>query len=164
MSSHTFEQLLERASKLCGVGAGFWDIWGRYHETPLEAKQAILRAKGYDATGAKTLERSLAARTRREWDSLLPPAAVVGESDTLELAVNVRTEWVGEVARFRVRAEDGTVTDFELKLRICRPPRRSRWMAPRGSARRRGCRFACRSVTTTLPPRWAAQRRRAAWR
>ena len=117
MSSHTFEQLLERASKLCGVGAGFWDIWGRYHETPLEAKQAILRAKGYDATGAKPLERSLAARTRREWDSLLPPVAVVGESDALELAVNVRSEWVGEVARFRVRTEDGSVTDFELKLR-----------------------------------------------
>ena len=117
MSSHTFEQLLDRASELCGVGAGFWDIWGRYHETPLEAKRAILRAKGFDAADAESLERSLGARTRREWDSLLPAAVVVGESDALELAVSVRSEWVGEVARFRVRAEDGSVSDFELKLR-----------------------------------------------
>lgn len=116
MSSHTFEQLLERASAICGVDPGFWDIWGRYHETSREAKQAILRAKGFDATNAEALERSLAEHTRREWESLLPPAIVTGESDTLELPVNAPSEWMGHRARFDVRAEDGASSAFEVNL------------------------------------------------
>lgn len=117
MSSHTFEQLLERAAGLCGVDPGFWDIWGRYHETPREAKQAILRAKGFDARDAASLERSLDARTRGEWEPLLPPSVVAGESDTLELPVSVPSQWVGESARFEVRAEDGSTSAFDLTLR-----------------------------------------------
>jgi 4-alpha-glucanotransferase len=117
MSSHTFEQLLERAAGLCGVDPGFWDIWGRYHETPIEAKQSILRAKGYDAGDAGRLERSLHRQSRREWEAMLPPSVVTGEADTLELPVSVRSEWVGERAQFEVRAEDGSVAEFELSLR-----------------------------------------------
>ena len=40
----------------------------------------------------------------------------MGESDALELTVSVRSEWVGEAARFRVRAEDGSVSEFVLML------------------------------------------------
>ena len=83
MHSDTFEQLLDRAATLCGIGPGFWDIWGTYHETTREAKQAILRAKGLDAAGAASLERSLAARTRHDWDRLLPHSIVTGEAESL---------------------------------------------------------------------------------
>src|SRR5215471_13522161 len=116
MPSHTFEQLLERTAELCGVGPGFWDIWGKYHETPLAARQSILRAKGFDAADAKSLERSLAEYTRREWDTLLPVSLVVDEGDALEVPVHARSEWMGESARFQVREEDGRVSRFELKL------------------------------------------------
>src|SRR5205809_1016874 len=68
MHSDTFEQLLDRAATLCGIGPGFWDIWGEYHETTSDAKRSILRAKGYDADDAASLERPLAARTRRACD------------------------------------------------------------------------------------------------
>jgi 4-alpha-glucanotransferase len=117
MPPPTFEKLLERASEICGVHAGFWDIWGKYHETPLEAKRSILRAKGFDATDAAALERSLAGYTRREWDPILPPSIVTGESDVLELPVSVRAEWLGETARFRIRAEDGSASEHQLTLR-----------------------------------------------
>ncbi len=116
MHSDTFDQLLDRAAALCGIGPGFWDIWGRYHETTRAAKQSILRARGFDASDAASLEHSLAEHTRREWEQLLPPAIVADEADSLELPVNVRAECLGEVAQFRVRAEDGTVTRFDLKL------------------------------------------------
>src|SRR4051812_34123865 len=116
MHSDTFEQLLDRAATLCGIGPGFWDIWGKYHETTRAAKQAILRAKGFDAADASSLERSLAAHTRREWDRLLPPSVIAGEAGHLDIPISVRAENLGELARFRVRAEDGAVSELEVKL------------------------------------------------
>src|SRR5207244_1237076 len=73
-------------------------------------------AKGFDATDAASLEQSLAEHRRREWEQLLPPAIVAGVSDDLEVPVGVRAEWLGEPVRFRVLAEDGTVTEIDLKL------------------------------------------------
>jgi 4-alpha-glucanotransferase len=117
MSSETFEQLLERAASLCGIDAGFWDIWGRYHSTSTEAKQAILRAKGVDASSAESLERSLAERERREWQRLLPPVVVAsGERDSIELAVNAPAELTGEEARVTVRREDGGTSEYTVSL------------------------------------------------
>src|SRR4051794_6391457 len=116
MLPDNFERLLDRAAALCGIGPGFWDIWGRYHETTRAAKQSILRAKGFDATDAASLERSLDAYTRREWDALTPPALVTEEADTLELPLNVAADRLGEIAQVQVRAENGAVTKLELKL------------------------------------------------
>src|SRR5947209_4755643 len=116
MHSDTFEQLLDRAATLCGIGPGFWDIWGKYHEITREAKQSILRAKGIESAGASSLERSLAARTRRQWDRLLPQSIVTGESDHLDAPLSVLVESLGNLVRFHVRAEDGAVTAVELKI------------------------------------------------
>lgn len=116
MPFDTFEQLLERACALCGVDPGFWDIWGKYHETTLAAKQAILRAKGFDATGAASLARSLAERSRAEWERLVPPSLVLDESQPVELPISVRADALGDCARIQVRAEDGNLTVLELKL------------------------------------------------
>src|SRR4051794_29228256 len=116
MHSDTFEQLLDGAAALCGIGPGFWDIWGRYHQTTREAKQAILRAKGFDARDAASLERSLAEHTRREWGRLIPHSIVTGESDRVHVPVSVPAEWTGEFVRFRVLAEDGTAADIQLRL------------------------------------------------
>jgi 4-alpha-glucanotransferase len=116
MPSDTFEQLLGRACALNGIDPGFWDIWGKYHETTLAAKQAILRAKGFDATDAASLKQSLADHDRAEWERILPPALVVGESEPIELAVSVRADALGERIHLQVRAEDGNFAAFELKL------------------------------------------------
>src|SRR5436190_13856081 len=117
MHSDTFEQLLDRAATLCGVGPGFWDIWGEYHETTSDAKRSILPAKGYDADDAASLERSLAARTRHDCDRLLPQSIVTGESDHMEAPLNVPVESLEELVRFLIRAEDGATTEVVLKLK-----------------------------------------------
>ncbi|MGD0500166.1 MAG: 4-alpha-glucanotransferase [Bryobacteraceae bacterium] len=120
MSSSTnpngFDQLLDQAASSRGVDPGFWDIWGQYHATPPETKQAILQAMGVAAGSAEELGRSLANQTRREWGRLLPPAIVTGESDTTELPLHVPAEHLGERVRISVVREDGTSADFELNL------------------------------------------------
>ena len=114
MPSETFEQLLDRAAALCGVEAEFWDIWGRHHATSVAAKQAILRAKGFAADDAASLDRSLAAVARREWMRLLPPVLVQGETDAVMLSLNLPADSVGLRARIAVRPENGPASEFEL--------------------------------------------------
>src|SRR5689334_21311331 len=80
MASDTFDRLLGRACELCGVDPGYWDIWGHYHETPLEAKQSILRARGFDASDEAALSRSMAEHARREWRRMLPTSIVSDEA------------------------------------------------------------------------------------
>jgi 4-alpha-glucanotransferase len=114
MPSESFEQLLDRAASLCGVEDGFWDIWGRKHITTLEAKQAIVEAKGLAARDAASLERSLADYARREWRRLLPPVIVQGESDGVDLTLNLPSDSLGQQARITVRPENGPAADYQL--------------------------------------------------
>jgi 4-alpha-glucanotransferase len=116
MPSDPFEQLLDRAAALCGIEPGFWDIWGRYHETGVEAKQALLRSLGMDASGPAELERALAQRTRADWGRLVAPVMVASESAAAELPLHVPAECLGDRARFTVTREDGQTAEFQLNL------------------------------------------------
>lgn len=116
MSPDTFEQLLDRAASARGIEPGFWDIWGKRHTTEPATKQVILRAMGCAADTQEQLERSLAEAKRREWSRLLPPAIVTGESDAVELALNVPAELLGEPARISVTPEEGGAAEFEPQL------------------------------------------------
>jgi 4-alpha-glucanotransferase len=116
MPAENFEQLLARAASLFGIEEGFRDIWGHYHQTTVEAKQAILRALGADAGSAEELGRWLAAVARAEWERLAPPVVVTGESESVELGLSVPAERLGEGAHIQVRAEAGETHDFDLNL------------------------------------------------
>ncbi len=116
MPPDSFEHLLDRAASEYGIDPGYWDIWGKYHATSVQAKQAILGALGVPAGNAEQLRDALAARARREWERLLPPALVVSERAPGELPVSVPTELLGERAIGTLRTEDGATTSFELKL------------------------------------------------
>lgn len=107
---------MDRAAALCGVDSGFWDIWGRYHETTAEAKQAILRAQGFDVSSAAALERSLADYTRRQWQRLLPPVVVAADGAPVELPIRAAAEALGDRAHLTVRREDGAVSEFDLAM------------------------------------------------
>src|SRR5215472_15055215 len=106
MPADHFAQLLDRAAAQFGIEPGFWDIWGKYHETSMRAKQAILGALGVTAGSAEELEATLAARSRRDWERLAPPVVVEGEHDRVEIELNVAAERLGERAHFEVRRED----------------------------------------------------------
>jgi 4-alpha-glucanotransferase len=114
MPSETFEQLIDRAAAVCGVDAGYWDIWGRYHATGVEDQRAILRAKGFDVDSAESLEQSLADEARREWRRLLPPAVVVGVADRIALPLNLPSESLGQPAHITVRPENGPASEYDL--------------------------------------------------
>jgi 4-alpha-glucanotransferase len=120
MDSETFEKLLDRAAALSGIDPGFWDIWGRYHETTGAVKQAILRAKGFDVSSAAALERDLAERARRRWERLLPPVFVVSESAEHEITLCAPAELTGERACITVHREDGQSSAFEVGLQDLR--------------------------------------------
>ena len=107
MPSETFEQLLDRAASLYGVEPYFWDIWGNKHEITLQAKQALLRARGVAAGSAAELDQSLARRARAEWERLLPPAVVVTVAAETELPLNVPADCADPVARVAIHREDG---------------------------------------------------------
>ena len=116
MPSDNFAKLIDRAAKLCGVDEGYWDIWGKYHTTTLEAKQAILRAKGLDPQDAASLERSMAAMARREWTRLLPPAIVKGQAEEIVLPLNLPTDSLGQRAHITVRPESGPAREYDLNV------------------------------------------------
>ena len=116
MPTDNFAQLLDRAVAHFGIEPGFWDIWGRYHETTVEAKQAILRALGISAGSAEELERALAATARAEWERLLPPVVVARESNAIEFALNVPAEALGECAHIEIRREDGGTCTFDVNV------------------------------------------------
>jgi 4-alpha-glucanotransferase len=115
MPAETFEQQLDRAARVYGIGPGFWDIFGRYHTTTPEQKRAILRAIGVPADSAEQLERSLGEVTRREWGRLVPPCVVAREG-AVELPLHIPAESLGERAHVQVRQEDGATCEFELDL------------------------------------------------
>jgi len=115
MPLETFEQLLDRAAAVYGIEPEYWDIWGRHHVTSAAAKQALLAGMGIAARDAGELNRSLAEIARRQWQRLLPPSIVAGESDFIELPLNVPADSLGERARFTIRREDGETSEFELK-------------------------------------------------
>src|ERR1035441_4687335 len=116
MPSDSFEQLLDRAASWYGIDGGYWDILGNYHTTSVAAKQAILRALGVAADSAADLEQALAALARLEWERLLPPAVVAGESGPVELPLHVPAESLAGRARFGVGGEDGENSELALAL------------------------------------------------
>jgi 4-alpha-glucanotransferase len=116
MAPETFEEVLDRAASERGIEPGFWDIWGNYHTTAPEAKQAILRAMGFPADTPEQLDRSLASAMRREWGRLAPPVIVTGESDRVELDLNVPADRLGEPATITLVPEEGEAAEFVLHL------------------------------------------------
>jgi len=117
MPSETFDQLLDRAAEMCGIDPEYWDIWGRHHEVPPESRQALLRAMGFDTRDRDALERSLAARVRREWERLMPPAIVTGEGSVGEIPLHVPRELMGDRVRITVTREDGHIADCTTEVR-----------------------------------------------
>jgi 4-alpha-glucanotransferase len=116
MPADPFEQLLDRAASQTGIEPGYWDIWGRYHNTTTAAKQAILEALGIACGDPERLEQSLTARTRREWQRMAPPAVVCSDSGEQEMPLNLPVEQLGERARLVIRREDGQSSEFQLNL------------------------------------------------
>ncbi len=75
-----YEEALDRAARLWGIEPEYGDTWGQVHATAPEIKRAILSARGIDAETVEGLDHAVEERHLRDWDRLLPPVFVVGES------------------------------------------------------------------------------------
>ena len=117
MAPDTFHQLLDRAAESSGIDPGFWDIFGRYHETTEAAKRALLQAKGFDTSTTDGLQRGLARRDRQRWERLVPIVSVVSESAAPEIALCCAAEYTGECAHLTIHREDGGTLHSEIPLR-----------------------------------------------
>jgi 4-alpha-glucanotransferase len=113
MPQQSFEELLDQAAAACGIEPGYWDVWGKHHETSLEVKQAILASLGIASGTPSELERSLAERTCREWSRLAPPCLVASEARPHTLPLSLPADRLSEHAAIIIRLEDGATTRIE---------------------------------------------------
>jgi 4-alpha-glucanotransferase len=115
MPQQRFEELLDQAAAACGLDHGYWDVWGKHHNTSPEVKQVILASLGIASGTPEDLERSLAERTRREWSRLAPPCLVASENGLHTLPLNLPADALGEPAAIVVRLEDSSEMTIRAK-------------------------------------------------
>lgn len=105
-AAETYAEALRRAVAACRVDAGYWDVWGRYHEASPAALRRILESLGVPAATLEELNRALEQRLRGEWTRLVPPTLVTGPEKVevpLRLPASIET-WLVE---FEIALEDG---------------------------------------------------------
>lgn len=73
-----YNEALRRAASLWRVDAGYWDVWGRYHEASPEALRKILESLGVPAGSLEELNRAHEGRLLEDWKRIAPPAVVSG--------------------------------------------------------------------------------------
>src|SRR6516165_7350670 len=115
MPQQSFEELLDQAAAACGIEPGYWDVWGKHHETSLEVKQAILASLGIASGTPSELERSLAERACCEWSRLAPPCLVASEAGPHTLPLSLPADTLWEPAAMIIRLEDGATTRIEAQ-------------------------------------------------
>jgi len=91
---------LEKLSQLCGVEAGYHDIWGHWRGTSEETHRAILSAMGVDAVTPDAVQAALDAFERETWTRVVAPITVLRSR---ELSRGVRIQ-LSEVSIARALA------------------------------------------------------------
>jgi 4-alpha-glucanotransferase len=70
--NHNEEEATEKLAALLGIEPGYYDNWGRRHETPVKTRAAIIRSMGIEDPAAYLRELGL-----RPWNRFVEPAMVV---------------------------------------------------------------------------------------
>jgi 4-alpha-glucanotransferase len=96
--------LLAAAAERLGVDLGYWDIWGRRHQTSEAALRAILGAMGVDVSDPKALERTAQAGAVKDGRRLLEPVQVIS--------------WTEAAPKVELRLPPGTVPAGPLSLAL----------------------------------------------
>lgn len=107
---------LQRAAHSWGIELEFWDIFGKFHQTPPETEKRILSSLGVDASTDARLERALGDREWRAWSRPLAPTIVAGDRPHLEIPVQVPAALAQAVATLEIRFENGMSARFDVSL------------------------------------------------
>lgn len=121
-AAEKYEDALRRASELYGIEPGYWDIWGKWHETSDEVQQAILASLGVPAGSLGELSRALEQRLWREWTETSPPVLVTSEnSKPHEIRIRIPLEAEDGRVRIELLREDGDSSVEEHDLQQLNP-------------------------------------------
>ena len=112
-----YSKALDAAAEQWGVEPGYWDIWGRYHETSPEVKRAILESLGVAAGSLEDLNRALEAELWRSWSRPLPPVLVAAEEEAPHrLPLRLPAACACAPATLRLELEDGEIRESSIPL------------------------------------------------
>jgi 4-alpha-glucanotransferase len=115
--SQTYAQALDLAAELWGIEPEFFDIWGNLHVTPVETKQAILRAMGVGVDTREQIEQAIDSRRRREWTRAVAPCLVLSEAEwPRQFPVQAPTADLASPADVRILHEDGSLDRYQALL------------------------------------------------
>lgn len=85
----------DKLCSLCGVEAGYEDIWGEYRTASRKTRRALLQAMGVDVRDEAAVEASLHQWENAQWERLLPPVQVVALSSE---PLHVPLQWPGQTS------------------------------------------------------------------
>ena len=116
-ASGSYEQALDRAARQWGIESEFWDTWGQRHATSPEIERAMLAALGVSAGSRESLDRAVEQHAAREWERLLPPVFVAGESAWSKgIPVSVPAAQADAEVALNIRWEGGGMDLRKLRL------------------------------------------------
>jgi 4-alpha-glucanotransferase len=136
--SQSYAEALDRAAELWGIEPEYGDTWGKLHHTPPDVKQELLSALGVPVGSVEELDRAVEERLHREWDRLLPPVVVVGQSmREAGVPVHLPEHLAGGRAAVEFRWESGEADVRHVLIES---------LPETGSADLRGARYVRRQV------------------
>jgi 4-alpha-glucanotransferase len=98
-----------------GIEPEYWDTWGNRHVTAPEIEKAILAALGVSSETGEDLDRARERLLLEQWDRLLPPVHVAGESAP-GFPLCAPESLAEAAATLEIRWEDGAAERRELRL------------------------------------------------
>jgi len=105
---------LDRLAALVGIEPFFHDIWGNRYDVTGETKRALLGALGLAVGGDDEIAASLRRQEEAPWRRLLPPVAVLGEAEPVQVALIVAEGDLDLPALWTLEFEDGTSRDGQV--------------------------------------------------
>ncbi len=101
---------IRAAAAAHGLGDGYWDIWGAWHETPDTVRRAILTSMGIEEGSGEGTENN-------PWTSLTEGTVVASNgSGRAEIEMRMPRDQAGGEAEFELHLEDGSRRDWSVRL------------------------------------------------
>jgi 4-alpha-glucanotransferase len=126
MAGRDLEPKIAALGCLCGITPQYWDNFGCRHRTAQTTYQALLSAMGVPWEDPESLEREIAKRRLRPWDSLVGPVAISAPAPaTSWVTLRVWSPTLPPPARVDIQggmvSESGERYHWERQLRPAEP-------------------------------------------
>jgi 4-alpha-glucanotransferase len=115
---HTYEELLDELSDICGIVPEYYDIFGNRHTASSSTKAAILNAMGLKTATSENLLFEINKKQRLNWNRMIDPVMVIvnGQPVTITLYVPLREgDELGMQIKCALHDESGNIEEFRFK-------------------------------------------------